>query len=454
MKKTMFKAGALSAAATLGMMAAAPAMAAASIAQADANAITVSIAGSPADSGTVTATHDGTKETVEGETSAAAVDVLGNQGLANIGVLAQEATASVENRNGISFACAGVAGEGGAVVQVGDSWCLEPADAPLDVTFANLDLTGVELIDPESALGPLAEANELEALLGPVTAAISEGLSEGLAPLGEVRIHGSADVIDAYCTAEPGSAEGNARVLDGQLFLTVGGETVALAQLPVGTEPNTKALTDLDDVMTAVLDALRTDLEESLNGALAPLTALPDGLQEQIVDTVIAELAPQLAPLEENILDITINEQTITGDSVEVTALSADVLPAAAEYAGGPLVNVDLANVSCGPNARAAATDTDTGDGGDNDGDNGGNTGGGNTGGGADDDGSAGGGTGDNADDGGFAGTSVPVPTSVDAGTAVNPFAPTASGTNAAALAGLMTAAAGLGLLAYRRWAL
>ena len=450
MRKTMFKAGALSAAATLGMMATAPAMAATTVAQADANAITVSVAGEADGSGTVTATHDGTAESVEGQANPP-VGVLGNQQLANIGVLAQEATADVQNRNGISAACAGVAGEGGAVVQVGESWCLEPGDAPLDITFAHLDLSGVELVDPESALAPLAEVNPVvEGMLSQITGPLSDALEQATEPMGDVRIHGRADAVDAYCEAEPGSAEGDARVVNGQVFLTVNAETVALQDLEVKTGESTKVVTDLDEVLDAVLAAIEDDLEKSLDGALADVGGLSDQIRENIVDTLIGEIAPQLAPVEENLLDITLNEQAATDDSIEVTALSAHVLPAAEEYAGGPLVDAEVANVSCGPNARTAADnpgDSDGDDGGDNTGDSDGDDG-------AVPGDSTGGGTADSGDDGGFAGTSTPVPTAVDSGTAVNPFAPTASGTNAAALAGLMTAAAGLGLLAYRRWAL
>lgn len=447
----MFKAGALSAAATVGMMATAPAMAAAPVAQANATALTLAVATNPADSGTVVATHDGNSESVEGQANPP-ISVLDNQRLANIGVLAQEATATVENRDGISAACAGVAGEGGSLAQVGDSWCLTPGETPVNVSIANLDLSGVELIDPESALAPLAELNvPVEQVVGPLT----KSISEGLAPLGDLGISGEATAVEGRCTAEPGSAQGSARIVDGHLVLTAGGEQVDLVDLPVNPPANTKVLTNLDVVLATVLDALRTDLENTLDGALKDLGAVPQAVKEQVVDTLIAEIAPQLAPLEENILEVTLNKQDGTADTVEVTALSARVLPAAQEFAGDALVSLDLGRAECGPNARTTAAGPGDGDadedGGDSDGgtnDGGGDTTDGGTNDGGDDD------SGATGDDGGAADTGTPVPTSVDAGTSFNPFAPTESVTNAAALAGLMTAAAGLGLLAYRRWAL
>lgn len=427
-------------------MSTAPAMAAKPVAQADATALTLAVAGNGADSGTVRASHDGSKETVEGEAHPP-VSVLDNQRVANIGVLAQEADASTKGRNGVSSACAGVAGEGGSLAQVGDSWCLEPGQ-PIDVSIANLDLTGVELVDPESALAPLAELNvPVEQLVGPLTAAVSDGL----APLGDLGISGEATAVEGRCTAEPGRAEGAARIVDGRLRLTAGGEDMGVVDLPVNPPANTRVLTDLDVVLTTVLDALRTDLENTLDGALKDLGQVTEALKQQVVDTVIAQVAPQLAPLEDNVLEVVLNEQDATADSVEVTALSARVLPAAQDFAGDALVSLDLGRVSCGPNARMA-------DAGDNPGDDTGEQPGDNPG---QDDGTDGDDADntDNTDVAGNDGTSGPsvtspaVPTSVDAGSAgFNPFDPAASTTNAAALAGLMALAAGAGVLAYRRW--
>jgi hypothetical protein len=69
-------------------------------------------------------------------------------------VIAQNATAKIENKNGVSRACSGVAGDGAVVADVGESNCLTPGD-PVGVNIANLDLTGTVAVNPESALGPL-----------------------------------------------------------------------------------------------------------------------------------------------------------------------------------------------------------------------------------------------------------------------------------------------------------
>src|SRR5699024_6134920 len=143
------------AAASLTLLSIAPAHAA-TVSQASATALSGSIAGSPVEVSSVRATNDGNNEHITGESSPP-IGVLGNQGLVNVGVLAQEATAGVGgNGKGNSAACAGLAGNGGSVVGIGDSRCLEPGE-PVGLNLPNLDLTGVELIDPQSALGALAE---------------------------------------------------------------------------------------------------------------------------------------------------------------------------------------------------------------------------------------------------------------------------------------------------------
>jgi len=350
---------ALAGAAALTIMTASPGYAATIVSQSSANALTISLAGNDADSGTVTATNDGTGETKTGESSPP-IAVLGNQDLLDIGVLAQEAEAKLSGKNGVSAACSGIAGDGGSVVTIGESGCLTPG-SPIGVSLANLNLTGVVVIDPASALGPLAQLNPaLEALLGQLTQPISEGLESAL---GALELGGTFGTVQAVCNATPGSATGRANIADSTLGLTVAGQSVNLLTLPVNPPPNTHVLTDLDVVVTAILDAVRTDLDESLNGAGAPLNALPEALQDQVVDTLIAEIAPQLAPLEENVLDIVLNKQSHpTANSIEVTAIDLKLLPAAQEFIDGPLLGLEIANVTCGPNGRV--TDNPDGPGG------------------------------------------------------------------------------------------
>jgi hypothetical protein len=348
---------ALAGAATITIMTASPGYAATVVSQASANALHATLAGNEAfDSGTVKATNDGTGETRTGETNPP-VSVLGNQDLLDIGVLAQEAEATMSGKNGVSAACSGIAGDGGEVVEIGESGCLTPG-SPIGVSLANLDLTGIVVINPTSALGPLAELNPtLEAVLGQLTAPISQGLEDAL---GALELGGTFGTVQSVCKAIPGSASGRANIADSTLGLTVAGQTVNLLTLPVNPPPNTHLLTDLDVALTAILNGVRTDLNESLDGAGAGLNLVIDALQEEIVDAIIAEVAPQLAPLEENVLDVVLNKQTRNpANSIQVTAIDLNVLPAAAEFVDGPLVGLDIANVSCGPNARVTQDNPD-----------------------------------------------------------------------------------------------
>ncbi len=363
MKKNLARLGALSASTTLALMATGSAWAAPVVARADANAITLSIGGNAGGSGQVTATNDGTGERKEGETTPP-ISVLGNQDLLNAGVLQQDAAAQVQDGVGVSAACAGVAGEGASVAEVGDSNCLFPGQ-PVGVTIANLDLTGAVLVNPESALADLNAIGDplMEQLVGPLTAA----LSEGLAPLGETGLVGSFSVIEERCVASPGTAQASADLVDAQLTLSVAGESVPVVNLPVHPEPNTKVVTDLDQVVNLAVDAVEEDLRSTLEGALADLTGVTDELQTQIVDTLVAEVSDNLAPVEENILDITLNAQSRPApDAIAATALDLELLPAAAELADGPLVDLQIGNVECGPTGvvQTAATPS-SGNGGD-----------------------------------------------------------------------------------------
>src|SRR6478672_8794063 len=152
----------------LSGVAMAPALAATNLSSAGANALTVSVAGNENGTGNVTATNDGSGEKKTGD-SAPPVSILKGQKLLNVGVLAQEATATAAGGTGRSAACAGIAGNGGSVAQIGDSSCLNPGE-PIGLSLTNLDLSHTLVVDPNSALGPLAQANApLKAVLSQIT---------------------------------------------------------------------------------------------------------------------------------------------------------------------------------------------------------------------------------------------------------------------------------------------
>jgi hypothetical protein len=336
-------------AATLSVIAVAPAMAGTPVAQAGANAVNIDVAGNANGSGDVTAKNDGTQETTTGKATPP-LAVLGGQQVINAGVLAQEATARAD---GTSAACAGLTGDGGSVVAIGDSSCLSPG-TPVNATLGALDLSGMVVADPDSPLGSINGAtDQVIAQVAPVVTQAVDALSAQLGDLGVVAGFG---VIEGRCTAQLGSAGGDATLADAGIRVQLPGQTVTLLTLPVNPKPNTHLTTNLSAVLNLVLDAVRTDLNESLDGQTAPLAAIIDPIQAQIVNNVVTQVETNLAPLEENILDVVLNRQIrATNDSIKVRALDLSVLPAPQAQLGTALVNLQIGNAACGPSGRIGA---------------------------------------------------------------------------------------------------
>ena len=107
------------------------------------------------------------------------------------------------------------------------------------------------------------------------------------------------------------------------------------------------------------------ELETALDGALVGLGPVLDALLDPVKAALLVPITDALAPvfdaLEENILDITMNKQTVSegGRKIEITALELDVLPAAAQFTDSALVSGEIGKVTCGPNTRVAAPPTD-----------------------------------------------------------------------------------------------
>lgn len=353
MTRTSTRLLAASGAVVLTALAASPAAAAAVTSRADANAATVSIAGNAQGTGTVEATYDG-QESVTGETAPPAAPF--SQDFVDLGVLTQQATAG----NGTSAACAGVAGTGGGVVQIGDGSCLTPGDT-VNGSLSDIGLGALGLEPPTdlpAALPPELEnlldvlpggADELDTILGQVVGAVDDQLG----PLGlALRF----DAIEGRCRVDDGSPSGTASITNASLVLSGGGETVQVVQLPANPAPNTEVTTDLSEVADTVLGALATQFREGLAGSTGPLADLTDQARTQLVEAFRANLDGQLAPLRDNLLSVVLNEQSRpTSDSIEVTALHARVLPAAAQAVGASLAEVELGNADCGPAERVTA---------------------------------------------------------------------------------------------------
>jgi hypothetical protein len=336
----------------LGLLAMSPA-AAATDNQAGANAVTIQIADQDGQgTGLATATYDNGQETKTGNTTPAFPDPTGQKFLTG-GVLAQEATA----KPGFSAACAGLAGDGGSVLNIGDSSCLTPGDL-ITGSFGSFDPS--TLIKAGTAQLPPALTSQLTPILGATDAvnqAISSALAQAKAQFGSGGLVANLDMVEGRCTAGDGGPTGTSTLANAKLTFNIPGQDpITVLDLPVNPKPNTHVFTNLSDVMTAVLKAVDTDLTQSLQGNLSQLTAVTDAIQQNIVTQIHSQVEKNLAPLEQNLLDITLNwQQHPTPDSIKVRALNVDVLPAAkAELNGNPLANLQIGNAACAPVATAA----------------------------------------------------------------------------------------------------
>lgn len=351
----------------MSALAVAPAFAAAHVSQASAQSLQLSIAGNSAVSQKITATNDGaTENRTDGSTVPTIASVLPNNNLLGVGVAPQQAGA---NSDGTSYACAGIAGTGGGIVKVGNSSC-DLNGKPLTLDLGSLDLGDV-ILGSDSALGTALQP--LNALLDPLGKTVNQvvtAVSSNLAgtPLGQIKLGGSLSAIEGSCTANPDKATGDTRLVDSSgganatpIGITIpdgkgGTQTITLVNLPANPPPNTHVLVDLDKVTQTLIDAIKVELDTAVAGALKSL-GLGDVLQQvqdQVVTTLVANLQPLLKPLQENVLDITLNKQS-TGDegrSIDVTALDLQVLPAAKQFTGSSLISGVIGHVTCGPNSR------------------------------------------------------------------------------------------------------
>lgn len=343
-RRRVVQGGAVLTAAAVMALSATPAVAAEPVAQASATGLRLTIASTPTDSGTYRVTNDGQRETTEGSNSPA-LSALGGQDFIQAGTLSQDADTVIRDRNGFSAACAGVAGDGATLVEVGDGGCLVPGQN-LVLNAGTVDLTGLQILaDPfppelQEALAPV-----LDPLLAGLTTALQTVLDGAGA---DIRLDLGA--VQSFCTAGPGTADGDTDITDASAYVVLQGQRLDLVSLPTNPPPNTKVVTDLGVVVQSVLDALRSEFETAIDGALGPLNGVVDGAE--VLAEALEQVGEQLAPLEENILDITLNKQVRpTDDSIEVTALDLALLPAAQEF-DVDLLDVQIGESTCGPNSR------------------------------------------------------------------------------------------------------
>jgi hypothetical protein len=358
-------------AAALSTLAIAPAFAAATgTSQATAQSLKLSIAGNSVIAQETEATNDGSSETVtDNSTVPTLADLVPGTNLLGVGVAPQ---AAVAKPDGTSYACAGIAGTGGGIVTVGGSKC-DLNGQPLTIDLAHLDLGNI-ILGTDSALGsalaPLSVVlNQIGLALNQVVTALSSGLAS--TPLGEITIGGSLSAIEGSCQADPDAATGDTRLVDSSggsnstpISVTLPGvaDPIVLLNLPANPPPNTEVVVDLDTVTQTLIDALKVELNTAVGGALGGLGlgALLQTVQDQVVTVLVQNLQPLLQAVQDNLLNITLNKQVSSdgGKKISVTALTLDVLPAAAQFTGSSLISGEIGKVTCGPNTRTVVTPT------------------------------------------------------------------------------------------------
>jgi hypothetical protein len=341
----------------LGLLAMSPA-AAATDNQAGATAVFLSVAGNGQGTGTVTATYADGKETKTGDTTPAFPNP-GNQKYVTGGVLAQEATA----KPGFSAACAGLAGDGGSVLNIGDSSCLAPGNL-VTGSLTNFSLGSIVSSGLDSVSTQLpAQAGPLKDVLGQLgtgsqalTDAVDGALDQVKSQFGDSGLIVDLDAIEGRCTAGDGGPTGTSTLTNAKVQLKEpDGTAITLITLPVNPPPNTHLTTNLSAVLDAVLAGLDAQLTQGLQGAASQLTQLTAAVREQIVTQIHSQVEKQLQPLEDNVLDVVLNEQEHpTADSIKVRALDAQVLPAAKAQLGASLVELQIGDAACAPVATPA----------------------------------------------------------------------------------------------------
>ncbi|MBC7278440.1 hypothetical protein [Nocardioides sp.] len=322
--------------------------------QASATALSLELANAGAtDSGTYAVTNDGSTESSEG-TNKPVINLLAGQEAIHAGTLAQDAVAK---RNATSAACSGLAGDGATLVAAGSGNCLSGGDN-IKLDAASLDFSELEVIQSDLFQGMDAEVQKA---LKPFQTEITGALDQLLAPVVD-GLDGSGLYVDlgavqSHCTASDDTARGDSTIANSSVYVVLpGGKRETIVDLPVDPSVNQKVVTDLSGVVDVVIKGLRTQLANGLGGALQPIDPVVVELQKQVLNTLLTSIEGQLAPLEENVLDITLNAQDTSPGAITVTALDAKVLPAAEAVVGGSVAHLTIGTSSCGPNSPAPKT--------------------------------------------------------------------------------------------------
>ena len=359
-KRTFLKAGAALGAVSVAVLAAGPAMAATTVSQASAQALTLSAVGNNVITQSVTATNDGTTQTKNsGNTVPPLAQALPTNNLIGAGVVVQDAQAL---SNSTSAACAGLAGTGatGGVASIGSNGCIT-SNNPVSLQLGNLQL-GNATLDTTSVVGSLVSSIPLLQGLAPLLqTALINAINTALAntPL-NIGLGGSLGVVSAHCQANPTSATGTANITDSNITLNIPGQQpIVLTSLPAHPSVNEQVILNPNALVTNIRDALVSELDNAIQGQLAQVGGVVAQAAGQIQTALLVPLQTALQPLLQalntNVASLTLNEQTSpapgkTSPSIKVTALDLKVLP----VLGNNGIQATIGNVECGPNAKAA----------------------------------------------------------------------------------------------------
>lgn len=359
MKNRALQLGAFIAAAAMCLVAVAPGATAAEepVSQATAQALQLSVAGTDAVSQKVTAINLGEGEKKnDANTIPHLIDILPQTSMVSVGVAPQNAGA---RDNGTSFACAGITGSGGGIVNLGNEGCAIDG-SQVKIHLADLNL-GEIAVGKDGVLGGLLnQIPVLPDLLNMVTGGLDGLLRTISGFLDEfpVQLNLNLSVISSQCTATPTKAEGLSNLANAGLSVAfpMMEDEIHLVKFPVNPAPNTKVVTNPGALLEAIVNAVTVQLNEMLFGIFGPLGGvLKQGyaaLNDALLSVIFDQLQVLLKPIEDFLLSITLNEQKVTKDgrAISVTALNTAVLPIAAKFAGGPLLGLKIGEVSCGSN--------------------------------------------------------------------------------------------------------
>jgi hypothetical protein len=223
----------------LALFMSSPAMADTSQSSATALQLTL-VGGSLANSGTTTASNDGTTETDTGNTGPS-LSILGTQPVISAGVLGQVSRAFAD---GSAAACAGVVGAGGAITVGATGNCLVTNGTTVTLTLGTIAIAGV-------------------------TTAITL----------------TADAIYANCgaTSAP-SATGGATLANAKISGTALGVTTTLLNLTANPGANTTL--GITGVLTATLNAQSTPTTGQINVTALQISALGGALASVTIGAV------------------------------------------------------------------------------------------------------------------------------------------------------------------------